>query len=250
MTPENENNIPNDPDVPPEYLRPDDLNPADDVPSDYLPPAEPSIESPAEPPAESGGSFELPPIPEPSNPFELPPMPDETPDRTDFPAKPPTPVNTLPDVPPEYLGAPEGELAASELHPEPTTDIPAEYLSQELPIPEPAPAYRAEPPLPPVSAPSPAYPAEKKDRGVALILEILPGLFGFLGIGWIYTGNLTVGISALIGFWVLIAIEVFIVIITVGFGACCVLPLNIIILAASALMLNNYIQQHPDQFKN
>lgn len=252
MTPENEQENPIDPDVPPEFLRPDDLNTDSGVPADYLPPAE----LPVEPPFASSSSFELPPVPEPANPFELPAIPDEPVEHTDFPSKPPTPVEDIPDVPPEYLGMSEDVIAANEAHPLPTTDVPAEYLDLEPAIPEPSPVYQPETPVEPAPAfaretpakPAPAYPAAKKERGIALILEILPGLFGFLGIGWIYAGNLTVGLIALIGFLVFVAIEVVIAIVTLGFGACCLLPLNIIIVAVSALLLNNYIQQHPDQF--
>lgn len=248
MTPENEQETPIDPDVPPEYLRPDDLNTDSGVPADYLPPAEP--------PAASGSSFELPSVPEPVNPFELPSIPDEPVEHTDFPSKPPTPVEYLPDVPPEYLGSPEGAVAANQEHPLPTTDVPAEYLNTEPSIPAPSPAYLPETPVEPAptfaretpAKPAPVYPTTKKERGIALILEILPGLFGFLGIGWIYAGNLTVGLIALVAFLMFVAIEVVIAIVTLGFGACCLLPLNIIIVAVSALLLNNYIQQHPDQF--
>ena len=47
-----------------------------------------------------------------------------------------------------------------------------------------------------------------KDRTIAIILEILPGLFGFLGFGWIYGGNAGTGIAWLVGFlfWDLMAI--------------------------------------------
>lgn len=37
-------------------------------------------------------------------------------------------------------------------------------------------------------------PRPPKDRSIAIILEILPGLFGILGIGWIYAENTAVGI--------------------------------------------------------
>ena len=39
-----------------------------------------------------------------------------------------------------------------------------------------------------------------KKRSIALILEILPGMFGFLGSGWMYAGNYSKGIMFLIGF--------------------------------------------------
>jgi len=33
-----------------------------------------------------------------------------------------------------------------------------------------------------------------KDRNIALILEILPGLFGLVGFGWIYSNKTDTGI--------------------------------------------------------
>jgi len=44
---------------------------------------------------------------------------------------------------------------------------------------------------------------EKRDPFVALLLEIAGGFFGFLGIGWIYAGRVTVGVVLLICYWLL-----------------------------------------------
>ena len=38
----------------------------------------------------------------------------------------------------------------------------------------------------------------------AIVLEILPGLFGFLGIGWIYSGYTQTGVILLILWWLLV----------------------------------------------
>lgn len=44
-----------------------------------------------------------------------------------------------------------------------------------------------------------------KDKGLALVLEIWPGLAGILGIGWMYSGHTIIGISlmltGLVVFW-------------------------------------------------
>jgi hypothetical protein len=47
---------------------------------------------------------------------------------------------------------------------------------------------------------SPYPPRPLKDRSIAIILEILPGLFGILGIGWIYSGKTGTGLAWLIGY--------------------------------------------------
>lgn len=94
------------------------------------------------------------------------------------------------------------------------------------------------------------YPARPmKDRGIALVLEILPGLFGFFGIGWIYSGNSTAGIvwllSVLAMNWI---IMLPVVILTAGFGVCCSVPTNLVLLGISAYTLNSYTKQHTEVF--
>lgn len=168
--------------------------------------------------------------------------------------------SALPDVPPEYLSDGAGVFpAANEQHPLPTTDVPPEYLEQ------PAVTARAETLPPPISSasdspafslpptpPSPVGAAApvlvQKDRSIALILEILPGLFGFLGLGWIYAGNLTVGVLALVGFLLFLGIELLVIVFTGGLAACCLLPLNLAAVAVSALLLNNYMKERPNEF--
>lgn len=96
--------------------------------------------------------------------------------------------------------------------------------------------------------PPPYAPRPPKDKSVALILEILPALFGIFGIGWIYSGQTTTGIMWLVGMlvWGIIAITV--TAFTGGFACFCIVPLNIGLLAFSAIMLNSHIKQHPELF--
>ena len=91
-------------------------------------------------------------------------------------------------------------------------------------------------------------PRPLKDRGVALILEILPGLFGFLGIGWIYAGNSGAGVAWLIGTIVWAVMAIIIVAATAGFGALCTIPVQIILLIVSAVSLSGYIKRRTDLF--
>jgi TM2 domain-containing membrane protein YozV len=95
-----------------------------------------------------------------------------------------------------------------------------------------------------------SVPSATKDRSIALILEILPGLFGFLGFGWIYAGNNNTGILFLIGFlaWHLV-IVLPISLITAGIGLCVTIPIDLIVIGVSAASLNNHTLQHPELFK-
>jgi len=87
-----------------------------------------------------------------------------------------------------------------------------------------------------------------KDRGIALILEILPGLFGLLGLGWIYSGNTKKGVTWLVVVLVWDMFALSIVAATAGFGLCFTIPANITMVAISALSLSTYTKQHPELF--
>jgi hypothetical protein len=87
-----------------------------------------------------------------------------------------------------------------------------------------------------------------KSKSTALILEILPGLFGFLGFGWIYAGNTTTGVIWLICFFVWDIIAGVLAAFTVAISLCFTLPVNLILLAISAFTLNNYVKNHPELF--
>ncbi len=108
-----------------------------------------------------------------------------------------------------------------------TADMPAgETTSQaENEIPEPSPYAEpdkmqtppaeespndltAVPSAPPYRLPEPPASGIKKDRSLAIILEVVPGLVGFLGIGWIYSGYTNIGVAWLLGFlvWNIVAL--------------------------------------------
>jgi hypothetical protein len=95
----------------------------------------------------------------------------------------------------------------------------------------------------------PGYPARAlKDRSIAIILEVLPGLFGFLGFGWIYAGETGKGITYLIGYWTWLFIGGIITAFTVGLGCIIVFPLSVAFIAVSASSLSKYARQRPDMF--
>jgi hypothetical protein len=102
----------------------------------------------------------------------------------------------------------------------------------------------------PCQAQPPQYTSYRspKDRSIALILEILPGLFGFLGIGWIYSGNTSNGLLWLIGFLLWTIIATVISVLTGGIGVICWLPISIGAIVLSAVNLNSYTKQHPEIF--
>ncbi len=87
-----------------------------------------------------------------------------------------------------------------------------------------------------------------KDRSIALILEIFPGLFGFLGFGWIYCGETNKGITWLVSVLAWNIFATIIIVVTAGFGCIFTLPVNLVLIAVSASSLNTYINQHPELF--
>jgi hypothetical protein len=124
----------------------------------------------------------------------------------------------------------------------PTQEIQTPVSEQQAAPSQPAPVQQYQPP-------GQAYaPRPPKDKSIALILEILPGLFGLLGIGWIYSGNTTTGVLWLIGFLVWTIVATVISVATVGIGIICWLPISIGLIAISAISLNNYTKAHPELF--
>jgi hypothetical protein len=112
----------------------------------------------------------------------------------------------------------------------------------------PTPVY-APPPSQPAYTPSYTYTTRSaKDRTLALVAEVLPGLFGLLGIGWIYAGSTTTGIAILIGFLLWNFFAIILDVITAGIFACVHLPVNMIAVVGSAILLYNYTKKHPELF--
>jgi TM2 domain-containing membrane protein YozV len=108
-------------------------------------------------------------------------------------------------------------------------------------------------PAPPatVQQPPPVYVVQRslKSRGTALLLEILPGLFGFYGIGWIYAGKVGTGLAYLLGMLLIwVPISVLLLSVTAGISLCFTLPVNVLILIISAATLSSYARNHPDIF--
>jgi TM2 domain-containing membrane protein YozV len=88
-----------------------------------------------------------------------------------------------------------------------------------------------------------------KEKSTAFILEILLGLFGISGIGWIYAGQTGTGVAFLIGMLVWMVIAGVVGVLTVGVGCVCTVPINLVIVGVSTMMLNQHMQRNPDQFR-
>ncbi len=64
----------------------------------------------------------------------------------------------------------------------------------------------------------PARVLPPKDPGVALILELVPGMFlQTFGIGNLYVGNLGAGIAILIGYWIASLVNFLLCFVLIGF---------------------------------
>ena len=84
-----------------------------------------------------------------------------------------------------------------------------------------------------------------QDPQIALILEIIPGLFGLLGIGWIYNGKTTAGVAWLVSGLIWEFIALIIIALTAGVGCFCTIPINLVLVGISASMLNSHTGQNP-----
>lgn len=97
----------------------------------------------------------------------------------------------------------------------------------------------------PGSTPYPPRPL--KDKGTAKILEILPALFGFFGIGHIYAGDPN-GVAWLVGGLVFFFFAVFVSLASFGLGCFITIPVQLVLIAVSVSGLNAYMQQKPELF--
>jgi len=138
--------------------------------------------------------------------------------------------------------------------------VPAPKPASPPPPPMPSPAPMAVAPPPPIPAPQVIAPYPQpyapisgytapKDKSMVIILELLPGLLGFAGFGWIYAGQTTTGILILIGNMVVVWVLGVITALTGGLGLLCLCPVEIGIVAISAFMVNDYTNKNPQLFR-
>lgn len=84
-------------------------------------------------------------------------------------------------------------------------------------------------------------PSDSSDT-IAMMLEIIFGMFGMLGLGWLYAGNIPIAIAAFIGFIIVAFIEIAVVAATLGLAACLILPINLAIAVFSGLKARDYVR--------
>jgi len=119
---------------------------------------------------------------------------------------------------------------------------------------EPPPMAAPAPPAQPYAQPAPVYSAPAgyakppKDRSIAIILELLPGFFAFLGIGWIYAGETTTGVIVLVADFVCNIIFALIGAATAGITFCLTVPLQLAAIGLSTYLLYQHTKKRPDLF--
>ncbi len=128
---------------------------------------------------------------------------------------------------------------------EPAHAAPQWQPQQNLPAPNPPPAYAPAPAPPPAQAYAAAPP---KQRGVALLLEILGGIFGLYGLGWIYADRTGTGIGMLIGGFLFDLLSCSLASVTLGISLVFTIPVQLIVITVSAVLLSNYAKQRTDLF--
>lgn len=85
--------------------------------------------------------------------------------------------------------------------------------------------------------------APRSNSGVAIVLEVIAGLFGFFGIGWLISGYTTTGLLLLVGGIIWDVVGGLLSVTTLGFGFLCMGVVNIIVVVVSAIALNNRVNR-------
>jgi hypothetical protein len=84
---------------------------------------------------------------------------------------------------------------------------------------------------------------QQADSSTPVIVEIVCGIFGFYGIGWLIAGYTTPGILLLVGGLVWAVMFWTIAVFTAFIGLICLVPIDIAIWVTSALILNGRLKQ-------
>ena len=90
-----------------------------------------------------------------------------------------------------------------------------------------------------------AVPAVPPDPNTAFLLEFVLGLFGFLGVGWVYGGRTLQGLVMLAGWWLVVASGLGGSVLSGGMGCCLWLPVHFIAPFVSAIVLKNELEKSP-----
>jgi hypothetical protein len=143
-------------------------------------------------------------------------------------APPPPPMDAVPPppVPPAEQMAPPASEAPPAYTPPPPPPV-----TYAPPMAPPAPQFQGYAPVAPMMAP-------RREKTVPILLEVIPGLFGLFGIGWLVSGYTSTGLLLLIGGLVFDVVMGIITVFTLGIGFLCWGPLIVVIMIVSAVMLN------------
>lgn len=138
---------------------------------------------------------------------------------------------------------------------------------QPVPAPPPAPAPYPQPtasapgyqqpsggafqPQVPARLPAPAVypqvvvaaPVGYKDPSTGLLLEMIPGFFGFLGIGRMWAGEVGLGVGLLLGYWAVWFICGLLIVLTVGILGICLGPLLFVLYFAAPITSGILLQK-------
>lgn len=105
--------------------------------------------------------------------------------------------------------------------------------------PAPMPARPAYPPVVVAAATPMGY----KDPSTGLLLEMLPGFFGFLGIGRLWAGEVGVGLALLFGYWAVWFICGLLIVASIGILAICLGPLLFVLYFAAPITSGIMLQK-------
>jgi hypothetical protein len=78
---------------------------------------------------------------------------------------------------------------------------------------------------------------------IAIIIEILFGLVGALGMGWLYVGSFGVAALIFISYLIFCVFETYLIVVPWGLVGFCLAPLNLLAIAFSSYKLRDRIRQ-------
>lgn len=230
--------------------------PAPSAPAEPVAPEAPAVDAAPAAPAYTPPMYAPPPPP-----AYAPPPPPPAPDAGVIPpaytpAPPPPPAYVPPQVaptnPPAYTPAPPPMAPQQPQQPQQWQTGPMSAPPPSGPLPSgplpPAPmGYQAPSPMAPVPQgyyqPVPPMAPQQDNTTLAIILEVVGGIFGIFGIGWLVSGNTSTGLMFLIGGFVWLAIAIVLSVVTLGIGLICIWPVDLAIMITSVIMLNNRLKQ-------
>ena len=84
---------------------------------------------------------------------------------------------------------------------------------------------------------------QQDNSTLAIVLEVVIGLFGLYGIGWLVAGFKDTGVKILVGglIWWLVAIVISVF--TLGIGLLCIWPIDLVIMIVSVVNLSKRLKE-------